>query len=258
MDLDDRYGIRASFQVVPQERYTVSERFLATIRARGFEVNVHDFNHDGHLFDSHEQFLKRAGAINKYAAKMAAEGFRAGAMYRNPEWIHALQVSYDMSVPNSAHLDPQKGGCCTVLPYLVGGLVELPQTTTQDYSLFHMLGRYSIDLWKAEIDDILTSHGLAGFIVHPDYVIDRRARSVFEDLLRYLSKICKQRNLWQPLPREVARWWRERSRMQIVRSGDSWKIVGPGSERAYLAFAQLEDGRVTYRMDHSPCPAGMA
>jgi hypothetical protein len=258
MDLDDRYGIRASFQVVPQERYTVSERFLATIRARGFEVNVHDFNHDGHLFDSHEQFLKRAGAINKYAAKMAAEGFRAGAMYRNPEWIHALQVSYDMSVPNSAHLDPQKGGCCTVLPYLVGGLVELPQTTTQDYSLFHMLGRYSIDLWKAEIDDILTSHGLAGFIVHPDYVIDRRARSVFEDLLRYLSKICKQRNLWQPLPREVARWWRERSRMQIVRSGDSWKIVGPGSERAYLAFAQLEDGRVTYRVDHAPCPASIA
>ena len=53
-----------------------------------------------------------------------------------------------MSVPNVAHLEPQRGGCCTVMPYFVGDVLELPLTTIQDYSLFHILGDYSTTLWK--------------------------------------------------------------------------------------------------------------
>jgi hypothetical protein len=246
MDLDDRHGIRSSFQVVPEERYTVSETFLESMRARGFEVNVHDLNHDGHLFDSREVFLKRAYKINEYARKWGAEGFRAGGMYRNAEWTDALQFSYDMSFPTAAHLEPKRGGCCTVMPYFAGDLVQIPLTTTQDYSLFHMLGRYSIDLWKEELDFIASSNGLATFIAHPDYVIERRARDVYENLLQYLSEFCSRKNLWQPLPRDVARWWRERSLMRIEGSSGSWRVAGPGSERARVAFAQIENGRLTY------------
>jgi hypothetical protein len=257
MDLDDRYGIRSSFQLVPEERYALSDYFLESIRARGFEMNVHDLNHDGHMFDSREQFLKRSNQINQYAKKMGVQGFRSGAMYRNADWNEAFNFSYDMSVPNSAHLDPQKGGCCTVMPYFTGGLVELPQTTTQDYTLFHILGQYSIDLWKDEIDSIASSYGLVGFNVHPDYVIDRRARRVYEDLLQYLSEFCSGKNFWQPFPGDAARWWRERSRMQIVRCGDSWKVAGPGSERASLAFAQIEEGHLTYCVEDSRCRANI-
>ena len=258
MDLDDRYGIRSSFQVVPEERYDVSDAFLESIRARGFELNVHDLNHDGHLFHSHDLFLIRANKINDYARKWGAEGFRAGGMYRNAEWNGAFQFSYDMSFPSAAHLEPQSGGCCTVMPYLRGELVELPLTTTQDYSLFHILGQYSIDLWKEELNCLVSSNGLASFIVHPDYVIDRRARRVYENLLQYLSDLCNRTKLWQPLPRDVARWWRERSQMRIERSGGSWKVVGPGSERACLAFAQIEEGRLTYHVANSPCPKALA
>jgi hypothetical protein len=127
--------------------------------------------------------------------------------------------------------------------------VELPLTTTQDYSLFHILGRYSIDLWKEELNSIASSYGLAAFIVHPDYVIERRARLVYENLLQYLVDFCKGANLWQPLPRDAAHWWRERSRMRIEPSGDSWKVTGPGSERARVAFAQIENGRLTYHVE---------
>ena len=251
MDLDDRHGIRSSFQVVPEERYAVSDAFLESIRARGFELNVHDLNHDGHLFRSHDQFLARANRINEYARKWGTEGFRSGGMYRNAEWHEAFQFRYDMSFPSAAHLEPQKGGCCTVMPYLTGGIVELPLTTTQDYSLFHILGRYSIDLWKEEIGSIVSSNGLVSFIVHPDYVINRRARRVYENLLKYLSELCNRTNLWQPLPRDAARWWRERSRMRIERSSGSWKVVGEGSERARLAFAQIEEGCLTYHVENS-------
>jgi hypothetical protein len=253
MDLDDRYGIRSSFQVVPEERYAVTDAFLEGIRARGFELNVHDLNHDGHLFESRERFLERADKINGYARKWRTEGFRSGGMYRNAEWTEAFQFDYDMSFPNAAHLEPQKGGCCTVMPFLAGRLVEIPLTTTQDYSLFHILGKYSIELWKEEMDCIASSHGLASFIVHPDYVIDPQARGVYENLLQHLSELCRRNKLWQPLPRDVARWWRERSRMRIERSGDTWRVSGPGSERACVAFAQVGNGRLTYHFENSSC-----
>lgn len=253
MDIDERFHIRGSFQVVPEERYAVADGFLDEIRGRGFELNVHDLNHDGQLFESREQFLERAKKINDYSKKWCAEGFRSGGMYRNAEWVDAFQFSYDMSFPSCAHLEPQWGGSCSVMPYFLGGLLELPLTTTQDYSLFHILGQYSLDLWKAEMDCIASSHGLTSFIVHPDYVIESRARRVYEGLLELLGEECSAKKLWQPLPREAARWWRERRNMRVVRSGDSWKIAGAGSERARLAYAQVEDGRLTYHIEHSPC-----
>ncbi|HWX39251.1 MAG TPA: hypothetical protein VNY09_08400 [Candidatus Sulfotelmatobacter sp.] len=253
MDLDERFHIRSAFQVVPEDRYPVSDAFLDEIRARGFELNVHDLNHDGHLFESHELFLQRARKINEYTKKWGTEGFRSGGMYRNAEWNDAFQFSYDMSFPTSAHLEPQCGGSCSVMPYFLGGLVELPLTTTQDYSLFHILGQYSLDLWKSEMNSIVSSHGLTSFIAHPDYMIEDRARRVYEQLLEFLTEECIAKKLWQPLPRDAARWWRERRGMRVVRSGGSWKVTGAGSERARLAFAQIEDGRLTYHVENSAC-----
>lgn len=258
MDLDAKYGIHASFQVVPEERYTVSDDFLESIRSRGFELNVHDLNHDGQLFASRDQFQKRSRSINEYARKWRADGFRAGGMYRNSEWSSALQFVYDMSFPSASHLEPQRGGCCTVMPYFLGGLVELPLTTTQDYSLFHILAQHSIDTWKQQLDYIAESNGLATFIVHPDYVIESGARRIYEQLLEYLSDHCNRKKIWQPLPRDVARWWNERSRMRVEQSNGSWKVTGPGSERARVAFAQIEDGRITYHVDRVPCRESIA
>jgi len=82
MDLDDSRGIKASFQVVPEERYDVSSEYVDRIRARGFEFNVHDLNHDGTLFRDHSEFLLRAAKINQYIRRYRAFGFRSGSMYQ--------------------------------------------------------------------------------------------------------------------------------------------------------------------------------
>ena len=58
--------------------------------------------------------------------------------------------AYDMSVPNVAHLDPQRGGCCTVMPYFIGKILEIPVTDVQDYTLFNILEDFSIELWKKQ------------------------------------------------------------------------------------------------------------
>ncbi|MGH9679878.1 MAG: hypothetical protein ACRD4Y_07990, partial [Candidatus Acidiferrales bacterium] len=114
MDLNDSHGIKSSFQVIPDGRYRATEAELDGIRNRGFEVNVHDWNHDGHLYDSREIFLERVAKINQVAEQYRAQGFRSGVLYRNTEWFGDLNFAYEMSIPNVGHLDPQPGGCCTV------------------------------------------------------------------------------------------------------------------------------------------------
>ena len=247
MDINDSFGIKSSFQLVPEKRYRVQDSLLSTIHERGFEINVHDLNHDGHLYSNRAEFLRRAGEINRYGRTFKAEGFRAGGMYRNPEWYEAFEFSYDMSVPNAGHLEAQAGGCCTVRPYFIGRIVELPLTTTQDYSLFHILGEYSIERWKQQIDLILRRNGLISFIIHPDYVIEKKAREVYVALLQYLSQLREEGKLWIAKPGEVARWWRQRQEMGLTRDNQTLKIQGSGRDRARVASACLNGNSVRYR-----------
>jgi hypothetical protein len=251
MDLDDSFGIKSAFQLVPEMRGESSKSLANAIRGRGFEVNLHDLNHDGYLFQDRAQFLERAVQINRYASELQCRGFRSGAMYREQQWYDAFEFFYDMSVPNVAHLEPQRGGCCTVMPYFVGNVLELPLTTTQDYSLFHILGNYSIELWKTQIDLILERHGLISFITHPDYLVERRARLVYTDLLKHLVELRSDKKVWFALPAEVDQWWRVRHKMKLVRVGNTWRIEGAGSERACLAYGSVEAGRLTYRVSES-------
>ena len=248
MDINDSFGIKASFQVVPERRYDVSSAYLDSMRNRGFEINVQDLNHDGRLFRDHKEFLARAAKINSYGREFGAAGFRSAILYRRQEWYEALQFSYDMSVPNVAHLDPQRGGCCTIMPYYVGEMLELPVTMTQDYSLFHILNDHAIDLWKQQSELIMQKHGLMNFIVHPDYITNPPERKTYETLLSYLSQLRDEKKVWIPLPREVDRWWRQRSKMRLVQHGAEWRIEGEGHERARLAYASENNGEIDYSM----------
>jgi hypothetical protein len=248
MAIDDSFGVKASFQVVPEGSYKVADSFLQDIRDQGFEVNIQDLNHDGHLLRNRREFLLRAVKINQYGKKYDAKGFRAAVLYRNLNWYHALDFSYDMSVPNVAHLDPQRGGCCTVMPYFVGDTLEIPLTTTQDYMLFHLLGDYSLNLWKAQTEAILKKNGLVTFLIHPDYILEKKARGVYLDLLCFLRNLRSQERLWFALPGEVDHWWRDRSKMRIVNHAGQWRIEGPGAERAVLAFAKADGEHLEYEV----------
>jgi hypothetical protein len=248
MDLDESYGIRASFQVIPEERYEVSDDYVQEIRKRGFEFNIHDLNHDGKLYQQRERFLRRAKKINEYGHQYDARGFRAGAMYRMLDWYDAYEFSYDMSLTNVAHLEPKRGGCCTVFPFFIGSIVELPLTTSQDYSVFHILNDYSIGLWKRQLDLLRQRNGLMSFIAHPDYLIDRPVRKVYGMLLDYLRQMITREKIWMALPGEVDRWWRARSEMKLVQKGSCWEIEGLEAERARIAFAVIAGDRLVYEV----------
>jgi hypothetical protein len=151
-----------------------------------------------------------------------------------------------MSVPNVAHLEPQRGGCCTVMPYFNGHVLELPLTTAQDYTVFHVLGRYDTALWQQQIDAILAENGLLSFIAHPDYLLEDRAWGVYRELLQLLERLRHERQLWTAAPADIDTWWRERQEMTLVQDDGKWIVTGPGSERARVAWARLDGDRVIY------------
>ena len=249
MSLDEEYRIPASFQVVPEERYEVPDSYLAEIRARNFEVNVQDLNHDGSLFSDFEQFKRRVSAINEYGRAWGARGFRAALLDRNEEWFGHLNFDYDMSIPNVAHLERQRGGCCTVLPYFIGDLLELPVTTVQDYSLFHILNDHSTTLWLRQIREIVNKNGMVSFITHPDYLQGQREESTYRELLLCLSELRSQEDVWIATPGEVADWWRQRSHMVLTTVDGELRIEGPENGRARIAIAHSHGDSIVYVCD---------
>jgi len=115
------------------------------------------------------------------------------------------------------------------------GRLGPPHTTTQDYTLLHILGEYSTDLWKRQASLMLKKHGLASFIVHPDYILEKREPDVHRALLAHLSTLRDEARVWITSPGEVNRWWKERGQMKLVPEGKGRRIQGPGHERARLA-----------------------
>jgi len=152
-----------------------------------------------------------------------------------------------MSVPNCAHLDPQRGGCCTVMPYFVGDVLEIPVTATQDYSLFHVLKTYDQTLWREQIAQIAAMHGMISFIVHPDYLDHSDAVRAYETLLEHLAHLRAEEGLWVARPDEIDEWWRARHSMRLEKTAEGWKVFGEGAARARVAYASLDGDRLIYR-----------
>ena len=166
--------------------------------------------------------------------------------------IHGLHHDghrYDISVPNVRHLDPQRGGCCSVMPYFIGNVLELPITMTPDHTLFDIFSDDSLDLWQQQSRLIADNHGLLSFIAHPGFILERTARDTYAGLLAHFARLRRQGEVWMALPKEVDLWWRERARMKIVGAAGRWRIEGPGRERARLAFACLASDRITHTFE---------
>lgn len=210
MSVETSRGMRSSFNFVPHD-YEIPGSSLAAVRSAGFEVGVHGYRHDGLMFAEWPTFLERAVAVNECARRWHAAGFRSPATYRNLEWMHMLDVEYDSSVTDTAPYEPQPGGCASLFPYAVDRLVELPMTLAQDHTLFNLLNHTDAAAWLDKLELIRDSHGMACVLTHPDPAAGYLGRP--EIMSRYCEVLdfIAASDVWTPLPRDMARWWRARA-----------------------------------------------
>jgi hypothetical protein len=219
MELEEQLGFRSVFNFVP-ERYSVSMKLRKDLVKHGFEVGVHGLNHDGKLFRSRKIFSERSNKINHYLKAWGAIGFRSPAMHHNLEWIHDLDIKYDMSTFDVDPFEPQSEGVATIFPFWVAnhsnnhGYVELPYTLPQDFTLFILMREKTIDIWKNKLDWIAQHGGMALLNTHPDYmsfnsddlVSEEYYAYNYENFLLYIKKSYKG-EYWHVLPKDISRFW---------------------------------------------------
>ncbi len=234
MALDQELGIRSSFNFIPEGDYRVPAALREDLTAAGFEVGVHDLEHDGKLFHSRRSFERKAERINGYLRDWQATGFRPGFMLRNLDWLHDLDISYDSSTFDTDPFELQADGMRTIFPFWVespgqaraattgraiartrGGYWELPYTLPQDSTLFLVLRESSPDIWLRKLDWVASHGGMAMVNVHPDYMgFDARCRhdeypvQHYRDLIRHLQTRYAGR-YWNATPRQVTAWCRQ-------------------------------------------------
>ena len=172
-------------------------------------------------------FRARAVRINQYLRAWNAVGFRSGFMLHQLDWLHDLEIEYDMSTFDTDPFEPQPEGRNTIFPVWVprpatnhwspvtdhsrSGYVELPYTLPQDSTLFLLLREQSADIWLRKLDWIAGHGGMALVNVHPDYlefnaIATRNGQypsTFYREFLEYL-KTNYGKAFWNEIPCNVA------------------------------------------------------
>ena len=140
LEIERRYGLRSSWNFVAER---LPDRPAASsMRARGG------------LRDRTARPAPRRPAVRQprraSSAQLprihrgdAASGTRSASARRPPTasaaWMPELGCLYDSSFPDTDPFEPQPGGCCSIWPFFLEDLVELPITMPQDHTLFEIL-----------------------------------------------------------------------------------------------------------------------
>jgi hypothetical protein len=229
--VEEAAGYRSSWNLVP-ERYRVDDALVADLQNAGNEVGVHGLRHDGRDLGSLEILRERLPAMQRWAKRWGAVGFRSPATHRRWEWMPMLGFDYDSSYPDTDPYEPMPGGCCSWLPFFNQDQVELPITLPQDHTLFVILRRDD-RIWHQKAEVLRARGGMALLIVHPDYMLEEAPLSMYEN---FLNAYRDDETAWKALPREVSAWWRARAATSIQYVDGSWSAIGPAATTATVAF----------------------
>ncbi len=136
-EIEIKLGFRSSFNFVPEGDYAVPSCLRSWLMDRGFEVGVHDLQHDGHLYSSRHEFHRKAMRINKTLKEWNVSGFRSAYMLRNLEWIQELDIAYDSSTFDTDPFEPQPEGVNTIFPFWVPRRPETGAQSPEPGSISH-------------------------------------------------------------------------------------------------------------------------
>jgi peptidoglycan/xylan/chitin deacetylase (PgdA/CDA1 family) len=246
LELERRYGIVSSWNFVG-EWYPIPPSTFQRVRDAGCEVGLHGIKHDGLLFRDRASFDRELPEIHRYLHDWGAVGFRSPSTHRNAEWMTELGCLYDSSFPDTDPFEPQPGGCCSIFPYLLDSIVELPITMVQDHTLWEILRAQDIEVWRRKGDWLIANRGLINVIIHPDYVRSRPRLALYGELLAYLRERLDADSGWHALPHEVAEWWNAREGLRVEQQGIvSCREGGGWAERASVAWAFERDGSIEF------------
>jgi peptidoglycan/xylan/chitin deacetylase (PgdA/CDA1 family) len=210
-EIEELHGFRSAWNL-PLAQYPIDWRVVERLRSRGFEFGAHGLRHDGRLFRSRKDFEALVPVIERLALAHDLPGFRAPSTLRRIDWISEMAFEFDSSCSDTDPFEPQPGGTCSLFPFFISDMIELPYTLAQDHTLVHVLRRDPLAVWTEKMRWICSLGGMILVLTHPDYCGMPPNLSKYEQLLTRLRAI---QDSWCALPSEVARWWRQRSALNL-------------------------------------------
>jgi hypothetical protein len=170
--------------------------------------------------------------MREYAERWHAVGFRSPGTIRSWELMPLLGFDYDSSYSDTAPFEPQPGGCCSVLPFMIDDLVELPITLPQDHTLFELLGHRDGTVWVEKTRFLRDRGAMALMLTHPDYIDNPRLVAAYTE---FLDEFADDDTAWRALPQEVSSWWRRRHATDLRLGEDGgWHLEGPAQDDAVV------------------------
>ena len=227
-ELEERHGFRSAWNL-PLAQYPIDWQRVEALRARGFEFGAHGLCHDGRLFRSESDFSELAPILERLAAEHHLRGFRSPSTLRNPQAIATMDFDFDSSFADTDLYEPQPGGTCSLFPFHLSRLIELPYTLPQDHTLIHLLRRSPLPVWAMKAKWIASLGGMILTLTHPDYCGEGVYLQAYEDLVKRLADV---ETAWRALPSEAATWWKQRAQLQLHVENNRPHIIGPGAARA--------------------------
>jgi peptidoglycan/xylan/chitin deacetylase (PgdA/CDA1 family) len=221
-ELEERCGFRSAWNL-PLDQYPIDWKRLEGLRARGFEFGAHGLRHDGMLFRSRPHFLALAPRVQSLARAHGLRGFRAPSTLRNARWIAEMDFDFDSSFADTDPFEPQPGGSCSIFPYFLGGMVELPYTMPQDHTLLNLLRRDPLPIWIEKMKWLAARGGMILMLTHPDYSGTGIGLRAYAELLKRLADLPAT---WRALPSEVSSWWRRRAGLRLALDSGRPEIAG--------------------------------
>jgi len=203
-EIENKLGLKSCWNIVPY-KYKIDRGLLNELVAQGHEIGIHGYNHDGRLFSSFEEFMRRLPAINRAIEEYNAVGFRAPMVHRNLNWMQHLNIEYDASCFDVDPFQAMPGGCGSLWPFQAGKFIELPYTLPQDHTLFVVMQKNDDQIWRQKLHFIRHHRGMALMLTHPDYLLSLQKLDIYQNFLTYMLG-CG--TTWHTTPRDLSRWFR--------------------------------------------------
>ena len=225
-ELERELGFRSSFNLVPY-LYPIDEGIVRELEARGFEIGIHGYNHDGRLYAFRRDFSPPREGHQRSPAQVPRRRLPLAHGASQPEWLQGLEIDYDCSCFDVNPLQAMPGGVGGLWPFVAGRFVELPYTLPQDHSVWIVLGEHDNRIWERKLQYVAAHQGMALMLTHPDYMTPPARLELYR---KFLEKLAETGGHWHALPREVAAWWRDRE-ASALRAGAGRRVARRGARR---------------------------
>ena len=200
--------------------YKLNHELLHQATNNGFEIGLHDYNHDGRLVMLNEKEIKNRISLSQdFIKEYSVEGIRSPGFLRSMKFYSVIKelFNYDMSIVDYSFLFPYPGdGCRTSQPLLFEDLILLPSSLIRDGEAL-ALGlkpKEILNTWITKYNWLKSKNSLIVLLTHPDKGFSGR-KDMLEIYKIFLEYVTNDDDCWASTAKEVTKYLKQNKRYLI-------------------------------------------